>query len=132
MFSKTCKILNETFKKYFNDFESRKPVFNSNKNVNDFLWTILAKVAKKFRFRNFAKFKISYFAKNEGNFAKHESEIWAKFCISRKTKSKFGQPFGHFNFNFWDTMFSKSKWILINFHLGQRKFGFLDFLKAQK
>ena len=29
-----CSRKLETFKKYFNDFESRKPVFNSNKNVN--------------------------------------------------------------------------------------------------
>ena len=28
-------------------------------------------------------------------------------------------------------MFIKSKWILINFHLRQRKFCFPDFLKAQ-
>ena len=74
-----CSRKLETFKKYFNDFESRKPVFNSNKNVNDFLWTILAKVANKFRFRNFAKFKISYFAKMRE--------------ISRNTKVKFGQNF---------------------------------------
>ena len=33
---------------------------------------------------------------------------------------------------FWDTTFIKSKWILINFHLGQRKFCFPDFMKAQK
>ena len=36
------------------------------------------------------------------------------------------------NIYFWDTLFIKSNWIMTIFHLGQIKFCFLDFLKAQK
>ena len=87
------------------------------------------------------------------NFSFRVSQIFLEFReISQNTKSKYGRKFRIFakheikmsttfwsfckkydflilkmqkNIFLWDTMFIKSEWILINFHLGQRKFFFL-------
>ena len=98
-----------------------------------------------FRFRNFLKFSILCFAKFSSNFAKFSEKrnknLGENFAISRNTKSKCGQHFGHFArercffllskmltiIYFCDIMFIKSKWILINFHFGQKRFVFSTF-----
>ena len=113
--------------------ESRENVFQICSHTSRVVEKIFVFVISRKFLRNFLRIS--------RNFARHEIDILAKISQFRETRNKknlgnilaFLQESDDFIIKnekiriFWDTMFITSKWILINFHLGQRKLVFLIF-----
>ena len=82
-------------------------------------------------FREILRKTKSKFGRKFRNLAKHEIKMWATFWPFCKREVFFLLSKMLTIIYFCDIMFIKSKWILINFHFGQKRFVFSTFWRLE-